>query len=182
MGPISKKCLRRSATVRAGEGSLEDFSPLDWAIRPLRKYAVFAGRAPRAEYWWFYGAWFIASALLEWGEKAVGADDWLSSIFGLALALPYLAVTVRRLHDINRTGWWLAILVAILAVAVIVTAVVGTRNDGTAATVTVGMLMILALLGTVVTLFVFAILPGTEGPNRYGPDPYGPSELEEVFA
>ena len=39
---------------------MRDLSPLEWALRPIKKYAVFSGRAPRAEYWWFYLATIIA--------------------------------------------------------------------------------------------------------------------------
>ena len=51
-------------------------------------------------------------------------------------------------------------------------------NNMTALFVTFG----LAVAAASLVLFVFVVLPGTEGPNRYGPDPYGPDQLEEVFA
>lgn len=67
----------------------------------LGKYATFAGRASRSEFWWFFLFQVLVSiavaALL--GEKA-------SSLAGLALLLPSLAVATRRLHDIGKSGWW----------------------------------------------------------------------------
>lgn len=74
----------------------------------LGKYATFSGRAPRSEYWWFYLFTFIAMTvgglidLLLW-EKL----GWLYGIIGLLLFLPGLTASVRRLHDRDRSGWWL---------------------------------------------------------------------------
>src|SRR4051794_29470807 len=100
----------------------------------------------------------------------------------MAILLPILSVTVRRLHDIDRTGWWLLIFFGLIVVALL-TGFFGYRmGGGTAASFTIGILLVLAFMGIVVTWFVFMVLPGTQGPNRYGPDPYGPNQLEEVFA
>ena len=90
----------------------------------LKKYATFTGRARRSEYWWFVlwiliiGAiFFIAQLVLMYFSIKSGSlfAYWDStfymvlmsilSIFSLAILLPYLAVTVRRLHDINKSGW-----------------------------------------------------------------------------
>ena len=67
------------------------------------KYADFNGRATRSEYWWF--SLFIALVYL---VLAV-VNEVLPGIFALATLLPTLAVTVRRLHDTERSGWWLLI-------------------------------------------------------------------------
>lgn len=80
----------------------------------LSKYATFQGRARRSEFWWFVLFIFLISAAANIidglifgfpppGETATGI---LSPILGLAIFLPALAVTVRRLHDIGRSGWW----------------------------------------------------------------------------
>ena len=80
----------------------------------LRKYAVFRGRATRAEFWWWALAVFIVSivltSIIDGVISAVTGgrvEEVLSGIFFLAVLLPNLAVTVRRLHDIGKTGWWL---------------------------------------------------------------------------
>lgn len=65
------------------------------------KYADFNGRAKRPEYWWFFLFVFLASLALRI------ASDMLSGIFGLATLIPSLAAGTRRLHDTNRSGWWL---------------------------------------------------------------------------
>jgi uncharacterized membrane protein YhaH (DUF805 family) len=77
------------------------------------KYATFSGRASRSEYWWF--VLFIALSSVALGLAAVmlGADEetveavlWLGFF---VVFLPYLAVAVRRLHDVSMSGWWLVI-------------------------------------------------------------------------
>ncbi len=65
------------------------------------KYAEFAGRATRSEFWWF----FLFTLLVSVGLDMV--SHTLSGLFSLATLLPSLAVGARRLHDTNRSGWWL---------------------------------------------------------------------------
>jgi len=67
------------------------------------KYATFEGRASRSEYWWWVLFTIIASAMLG------VISSMLAAVFSLATLLPYLAVGVRRLHDTDRSGWWLLI-------------------------------------------------------------------------
>src|SRR5690348_1054151 len=97
---------------------MQDVPPLEWALRPLKKYAIFSGRAPRAEYWWYYLATVIVGIPLRLTDKMLGTEQALSAIFQLILLVPWLAVSVRRLHDVNRSGWWLAAFGAILVGAV----------------------------------------------------------------
>ncbi|MFT3850382.1 MAG: DUF805 domain-containing protein [Propionivibrio sp.] len=67
----------------------------------FKKYATFEGRASRSEYWWFFLFTFLASA-------AAGiVSETLSALFSLAVLLPSLAVGARRLHDTDRSGWFL---------------------------------------------------------------------------
>jgi uncharacterized membrane protein YhaH (DUF805 family) len=71
----------------------------------LSKYATFSGRASRPEYWWF----FLFEVLVLVGTAMV--SDWLYAIAALALLLPALAVGVRRLHDVGRSGWFLLLAI-----------------------------------------------------------------------
>jgi uncharacterized membrane protein YhaH (DUF805 family) len=74
----------------------------------LSKYVTFTGRARRAEYWWF--VLFVALVSVVASTIDMAADITLFQVIvGLALLLPNLAVAVRRLHDTDRTGWWLLI-------------------------------------------------------------------------
>jgi uncharacterized membrane protein YhaH (DUF805 family) len=69
--------------------------------RCLSKYVDFSGRAPRSEYWWFYLTVMVAVVVASLMSEALGA------LVMLGLLLPNLAVSVRRLHDTGKSGWWL---------------------------------------------------------------------------
>lgn len=99
----------------------------------LQKYIDFNGRASRPEYWWF--------VLLSFVLSFVPVIGW---IIRLVLLLPSLSVQVRRLHDMNRSAWWLLLLIPPIT-----------------------------FIGAIV-LLIMSAFPGTPGPNRYGPDPLQP--------
>jgi uncharacterized membrane protein YhaH (DUF805 family) len=84
---------------------------MSWYLKVLKKYAVFSGRARRKEYWMFALFNFIFSLVLAIIDFLLGIGDWavLSLIYSLAVLIPGLAVAFRRLHDTNRTGWWILI-------------------------------------------------------------------------
>jgi uncharacterized membrane protein YhaH (DUF805 family) len=93
-----------------------------------------------------------------------------------------VSVTVRRLHDIDRSGWW-----AILSLWNYLFVIQGSTKASMSTVFSqfphgVAFALVLSFIAVVVILFVFTITRGTEGLNRYGPDPYGPNQLEEVFA
>ncbi len=74
-----------------------------WGLEPLRRYAQFKGRARRKEYWFF----FILSSIF---QAILGIiDPTLYVIASIATLIPSLSVSVRRLHDTNRSGWWLLV-------------------------------------------------------------------------
>lgn len=76
----------------------------------FNNYVEFSGRACRSEFWYWALFVFVASFCLGILDIAVfPSDEWspLSTVFSLAVFLPGLAVGARRLHDINRSGWWL---------------------------------------------------------------------------
>lgn len=101
---------------------------MDWMLLPLRRYAQFTGRARPKEYWMFVLFLLLVLLALAILEPLLGlstAQHWmmrgpwwasagyrshggpLSTLFALAMIIPYFAVAVRRLHDIDRSGWWL---------------------------------------------------------------------------
>ena len=123
----------------------------------LKKYAVFSGRARRAEYWYFFLANFLISlvirgaisigtirtfraivSIIGTGSEGVSIPGWIYplsifyTIYALAVLIPSIAVGVRRMHDINKSGWF--ILIPIYNIAL-------------------------------------AATDGTKGDNKYGPDP-----------
>jgi uncharacterized membrane protein YhaH (DUF805 family) len=74
----------------------------------LRDYANFSGRSPRSEYWWFH---LFCSLVLIFGIVLLFFD----LLIALALILPLVAVNIRRLHDLDKSGWW--ILIGIIPIA-----------------------------------------------------------------
>ncbi len=76
----------------------------------MGKYVDFNSRASRPEYWWFY----LFTVLLSWGSLIVDHSGIVSGIVNLALLLPSLSAAVRRLHDTNRSGWWMIIAFTII--------------------------------------------------------------------
>lgn len=82
---------------------------MGWYIQALRKYAVFNGRASRAEYWMFVlinTLILCTVSLLEGLVTGSAKLGFASRAYQLAVALPFAAVYVRRLHDVGRSGWW----------------------------------------------------------------------------
>ena len=82
-------------------------------LEVLKKYAVFSGRARRKEYWMFFLFNLIITAVLALIDSLTGTFSsqaglgLLSGLYSLAVLIPSIAVTVRRLHDTGRSGWWI---------------------------------------------------------------------------
>jgi len=86
---------------------------MNWYIEVLKNYATFTGRARRKEYWMFVLVNCLVVAGLVIIESVIRGDNSgtaiLANLYLLAVLLPTLAVAVRRLHDTNRSGWWLLV-------------------------------------------------------------------------
>ncbi|KAA8995177.1 DUF805 domain-containing protein [Affinibrenneria salicis] len=82
---------------------------MQWYLNVLKNYVGFSGRARRKEYWMFYLFNIIVSLVVAIIDTALGLNAILLMIYALAILLPGLAVTVRRLHDIGKSGWWILI-------------------------------------------------------------------------
>ena len=89
---------------------------MKWFLDCLKnKYATFEGRARRKEYWYFVLFYVLAIVALAIVDEMIGTFSeeaeigLLSGLFVLATFIPSLAVTVRRLHDTDRSGWWILI-------------------------------------------------------------------------
>ena len=80
-----------------------------WKAVVLQRFAQFSGRAGRAEYWWFVLANFIVMVVLGALSRASVLFLILYSVYALFVLIPSIAVGIRRLHDTNRSGWWLLI-------------------------------------------------------------------------
>lgn len=81
---------------------------MKWYLEVLKKYAVFTGRARRKEYWMFFLFNFIIAVAFAVIEGFIGLTG-ISIVYSLAILIPGIAVSVRRLHDTNRSAWWLLI-------------------------------------------------------------------------
>lgn len=90
------------------------YSPA-WCIDAWKKYAVFSGRARRREFWLFhlynllFGLFLVLIEVVVGLPRGITGHGPLIAIFQVTLLIPNLAVSVRRLHDTNRSGWWLLI-------------------------------------------------------------------------
>lgn len=159
---------------------------MEWMILPYKRYVDFEGRSRRMEYWMFALFYLIVSAVLAgpfffsflsaslanagdpaaqeaamaamfeggFGLSVIGLFIWV--IFALGSIIPSIAVTVRRLHDRDMSGWWY--LGAVVA----------------------GLLPFIGFVASI-AMFVITVLPGTQGSNRFGPDLKDPY-AEDVFA
>jgi uncharacterized membrane protein YhaH (DUF805 family) len=151
---------------------------MDWMLMPLRRYAEFSGRSRRKEYWMYALLLLIVGLVVGMVEvmleltEIIGPYGPLSAVLGLATFVPSLAVTARRLHDTDRSGWWMLVGVAPYA------AMVAALLSGSLGLVAIlGLIALFGMLG----LLILMCLDGTKGPNRYGEDPKG-GPSSEVFA
>ena len=154
-------------------------NPIEAVTSVFRNFVNFNGRARRSEFWWFALFAFLSQIILNFVPI-------LGSIYSLALLLPSLAVTARRLHDTNRTAWWMLLylvpILGIIVLAIMALAVLGVNAFDPFETSEVGwgvlgvlfLIWLLISLVSWIVLLVFQIMPGTVGPNRYGPDPLRP--------
>ncbi len=98
---------------------------MEWFLAALRKYATFSGRARRKEYWHyvlFYVLIYVALLIVDAVTGTFSMESELgffSGVFALGTLLPSMAVAVRRLHDTDRSGWWLLLGVIPLVGAVV---------------------------------------------------------------
>ena len=84
---------------------------MEWYIKVMKNYAVFEGRASRQEFWMFQLFNFIISFCLGFCAGLLSAitktdQTILSNIYTLAIIVPSIAVSIRRMHDTGRNGWW----------------------------------------------------------------------------
>ncbi|MEE9387380.1 MAG: DUF805 domain-containing protein [Paracoccaceae bacterium] len=134
------------------------------------KYVIFTDRASRSEFWWFYLFVFVGCFIPVFGK-----------IFFLVIFIPTIAVTNRRLHDVDRSGWWQVAPLSTVFLTIFLF-VFEANILATAAG--------LAALVCTILLIVWLIRQGTSGPNRFGSDPldgqntaaknYSPSSIPKV--
>ena len=75
----------------------------------VKKYAVFEGRESRRTFWFFVLANLILGLIINFLDTVLDTGDVLAIVYSLALFLPGIGASIRRLHDIDKTGWWVLI-------------------------------------------------------------------------
>lgn len=95
------------------------FNMIDWFVKCLKNYANFTGRARRKEFWFFTLVQFIILIIAQIIDSVIGTEFVLYALIVLALLIPSLAVSVRRLHDLSKSGWWYLIALIPLIGAII---------------------------------------------------------------
>jgi uncharacterized membrane protein YhaH (DUF805 family) len=177
-----------------------------WMIMPLRRYADFRGRSQPVEFWMWMLFLLVATPVLVALDVVLGlgghnpfdrmgsytvltmlvailtSGGLLTWIFLLAALIPHYAVQVRRLHDTNRSGWWVLIPYAPYIFTLLVIIIGGAAQSITM--ILLGALFSIVGLGGVITLIIFLCLEGTRGENDFGRDPRQPDDVQlgEMFA
>jgi len=85
---------------------------MEWYLKVLKEYSSFNGRARRKEYWMFILIHTIIKLILKLVSEAAGLkiyDLGIDTLYGLAVLLPYIAVGIRRMHDVGESGWYIII-------------------------------------------------------------------------
>ena len=147
----------------------------------LKKYVGFSGRARRSEYWYWVLATIIIAVILAIIEAVLGlsteGDGPLSNLFNLAIFLPGLAVSFRRLHDTGRSGWWIGgFYLGLLIFGIIIALIIGVDYasgdfDSFYGFGFILIILILAVFAYAIMLLVFMCQDSHDGPNKYGPNP-----------
>ena len=127
-------------------------------------------RATRAEYWWFFLFTWLGGLVTGFVDAILSVTfhfQILSTIFLIAIFFAFAALTVRRYHDSNHTGWWMLLPLPVTFIAILFLAMTSPPSGWQMA---FSSLLIFASTGW---LFALTVLDGTVGNNRYGPDPKG---------
>lgn len=129
--PVFKKTNNQHAEQLQTE---ENFGFFDWAMKCLKNYVNFSGRARRKEYWYFYLFQILIGLILGLSLGIMGVSeggiDAISSLLSLFFFLPTLAVGARRLHDVNRSGWWMLLALTIIGlIPLLIWAVMETKPE-----------------------------------------------------
>ena len=138
----------------------------------FHKYADFSGRAQRSEYWWWILFSLLANLIFGILDTALFGVESLGVfglIFTISTLLPSIAVAARRLHDIDKSGWWQIMYLVPLVLAMLSVLISSSQDSaffGFAA-----IILGLAFFIAIIVLITWLIAKGTQGNNSFGPDP-----------
>ena len=134
------------------------------------KFFTLRGRACRSEYWWFVLFAFIANLILSFIAVFPIVGELAGFIGSLAILIPFISVSVRRMHDLEKSGLWL-LFPGVLIVAAIFFVVFGALSTA-GLLFLLGIILILAACVAVLVIVLLLAQYGSYGENRYGPDPF----------
>ena len=155
-------------------------------VRFFAKYGTFGGRASRGEFWWA----MLFLRLVDLACNLVGPTlrdgfgEILSNLWGLATLIPTLAISIRRLHDSNHPGTWLALIYGLIFLGGGISGLDSLFIRDAAATGTVNLLhtlgLITSLAGLVIALVLFTAASDPEGAQYDEPDG-DDAPVEQIF-
>ena len=128
----------------------------------FQKYAIFSGRAKRSEYWFFFLFGILTAVCLSILDMAIfpkNENGVLGLIFTLVTFIPFISAACRRLHDVNRSGWWQLLPYGIMLGSVLLTLISET-------------LLVVGIVAAVIagTVLIFWLASAGENKkNRFGP-------------
>jgi uncharacterized membrane protein YhaH (DUF805 family) len=139
------------------------------------KYATFSGRARRSEYWYFALFNFLIGLVLAIIGKILPFLAILSSLYGLAILIPGIAISVRRLHDIGKSGWTMLIyLIPAIIYGVLLSIMLIKHFEGEEPNLTLYIIFGIITFITFVLAIVFIVWmcrDSQPGENKWGPNP-----------
>ena len=146
----------------------------------FNKYITISGRASRSEYWWFQLFLFIGGFITAFLDSLVAGDistsGALNSTFTLITFIPGITVTTRRLHDINKSGWWQLwmglILLGVIALAAILFTATDTLTGSNIATSGIMLLTTGGIIATALVRLYWLTKKSDPEVNRFGPPPW----------
>lgn len=155
----------------------------------FENYANFKGRARRSEYWYFVLLNIIISLILLGIDSMLGMGMGFRNLYGLAVFIPGLAVSVRRLHDIGKSGWWLLIYYLIFTFSIVglliggLSALIPNSPFGASPNMKIMAISGVVLLISGIWYLIWFFKAGDVGTNEYGADPKGfGEEINEIGA
>ena len=129
-------------------------------------YFKFSGRARRSEYWYFFLFNFIVSFVLALFARTTKELNILSDIWSIAIFFPSLAVTVRRLHDVGKSGWYVLLFWLVVILCSLMMFMAGDKD-----LIGVAIFEMLLMFAAIIVFIVWLCRDSQPGENKWGPNP-----------
>ncbi len=150
---------------------------MDWG----HLFFKFDGRVNRAKFWiavLIFAAINVVLAVLGYVMDQSAVFQALNSMLGIVILISSIAVGIKRLHDRNKSGWYLLLFYLVPSMLVVIGVLIGAFVEDSTIIATV-----LGLLAFAIGVWAFiemGCLRGTIGVNQYGPDPVAPATIPPV--